>query len=92
MQVSVAVVVQLLGVLVHRIIVNLALLLVNVYFTPQTTAIYKRTTLNDTGGLAMVGSGTLQTNTQYDSITFYSSNGTSIFSDGTYTLYGQADS
>lgn len=60
--------------------------------TPQTTAFTRFTTLNDTGNLAMVGSGTLQTNTQYDSITFYSSNGTSIFSDGTYTLYGQADS
>ena len=60
--------------------------------TPQTTAFTRFTTLNDTGGLAMVGSGTLQTNTQYDSITFYSSNGTSIFNDGTYTLYGQADS
>jgi hypothetical protein len=60
--------------------------------SPQTTAFTRFTTLMDTGGLAMVGSGSLVLNTQYDSMTLFSANGTAIFSAGTYTLYGLANS
>jgi hypothetical protein len=61
-------------------------------FNPQTTAYTKFVSQMDTGSLYLTGSGTLQLNTQYDSITLFSSNGTAIFSGGTYTLYGLANS
>ena len=59
---------------------------------PQTTAFTIYTLQMSTSGLDLVGGGVLATNTQYDSITFFSSNGTAIFNGGTYQLFGYANS
>jgi hypothetical protein len=61
-------------------------------FSPKAATFTKFNSQMETGGLHTFGGGALSTTTSFDSLTIFSHNGIAVFNNGTYTLYGLANS